>query len=57
MFKTKLFALSILSFFVLGISFLNAQDKKILKFKNEGPMKWEMKNDLNLTEDQKDKEL
>jgi Spy/CpxP family protein refolding chaperone len=55
MFKTKLFALSILSFFVLGTSFLNAQDKKILKFKNEGPMKWEMKNDLNLTEDQKDK--
>ena len=52
MFKTKLLLLSFLGVLVVGTSHSLAQEKKVLKFKKEGPIKWEMKNDLNLSEDQ-----
>jgi len=53
MFKTKLLLLSFLSFLVLGTSFSLAQEKKVYKFKKGEPLKWEMKGDLKLSEDQK----
>jgi Spy/CpxP family protein refolding chaperone len=53
--KTRLFLLAILSFFILIGSTLYAQEKKILKFKKEGPVTWEMKSKLNLTDEQKKK--
>jgi hypothetical protein len=53
--KTKLFLLAILSFFIFIGSTLYAQEKKILKFKKEGPVTWEMKSKLNLTDEQKKK--
>ena len=53
MFKTKLFLFTILSLFVLTASFIQAQDKKVFKFKKDGPMNWEMKGNLNLSDEQR----
>jgi len=52
MFRSKLLLLSILGFIILGSSYSFGQDKKVFKFKKDGPMKWEMKDDLNLSNDQ-----
>jgi hypothetical protein len=53
MFKTKLLLLSLLSVIVLGSSFSLGQEKKVFKFKKDGPMNWEMKDRLNLSDEQK----
>jgi Spy/CpxP family protein refolding chaperone len=53
MFKTKHFLFTVLSLFVLTASFSIAQEKKVFKFKKGEPPKWEMKGDLNLTDDQR----
>ena len=53
MFKSKLFLFTALSLFVLTASFLQAQEKKVYKFKKGEPFNWEMKADLKLSEDQK----
>ena len=53
MFKTKQFLFTVLSLFVLVVSFAQAQEKKVFKFKKGEPPKWEMKGDLNLSDDQK----
>lgn len=55
MLKTKLFLLSILSLLVLSATISQAQDKKIFKFKKGEPLKWEMKDDLKLSDDQQKK--
>ncbi len=55
MLKTKLILFSVLSLLVIGTSISQAQEKKIFKFKKDGPMKWETKGDLNLTEEQEKK--
>jgi len=55
MFKTKLISFSVLSLIILFTSVSCAQEKKILKFKKDGPVKWESKNDLNLTDEQREK--
>ena len=52
MFKTKLFLLSFLAIIVFGASYSFGQEKKVFKFKKDGPMKWEMKDDLNLSDSQ-----
>jgi len=52
MFKTKLHLLFFLSVLVLCSSFSLAQEEKVFKFKKESPFKWEMKNDLKLSEHQ-----
>lgn len=55
MLKAKFFLLSILSLLVLSATISQAQDKKIFKFKKGEPFKWEMKDDLNLSDDQQKK--
>lgn len=55
MFKVKLFSVSILTLLLFGSAFSQPQEKKIFKFKKGEPFKWEMKNDLNLTEEQEKK--
>jgi Spy/CpxP family protein refolding chaperone len=53
MFKEKPFLFFILSVLVLSTSCSQAQEKKVFKFKKGEPNKWEMKDDLNLSETQK----
>jgi hypothetical protein len=53
MLKSKLFLFTALSLFVITASFLQAQEKKVYKFKKGEPLNWEMKDDLKLSEDQK----
>ncbi|NWF90630.1 MAG: hypothetical protein HXY50_14355 [Ignavibacteriaceae bacterium] len=51
--KSKLFFVSILSLLVFTASFLQAQEKKVFKFKKGDHFSWETKDDLNLSEEQK----
>jgi hypothetical protein len=51
----KLLPLSILTLVLIGSAFSQPQEKKIFKFKKGEPFKWEMKNDLNLSEEQEKK--
>lgn len=53
MFKMKLFLIPLLSFFVLSSSNSFAQEKKILKFKKEGPFIKEFGAGLDLSDSQK----
>lgn len=55
MFKAKLISFSVLSLVIFLTSVSCAQEKKILKFKKDGPVKWESKSDLNLTDEQREK--
>lgn len=55
MFKAKLISFSVLSLVVFLTSVSCAQEKKIFKFKKDAPVKWESKDDLNLTDEQREK--
>lgn len=53
MYNTKYFLLSLLSVIILATSISIGQEKKVFKFKKDGPMQWEMKDGLNLSDEQR----
>lgn len=53
MFRTKLLLFSFFSFLLLASSISLAQEKKVFKFKKGEPMKWEVKGNLNLSDEQR----